>query len=92
LLFVNDTINKKKAILPWDFDFYLISEHWSIGVMEYWSTGRKAGDLIATLQYSSTPQSIDSWTASNPRYSLLGVKAPFVKSLDKRESYKAKIC
>jgi hypothetical protein len=27
-------INKKKAKFPWDCDFRLISEHWSIGVLE----------------------------------------------------------
>jgi hypothetical protein len=30
-----DLINKKKAKLPWDCGFRLISEHWSIGVLEW---------------------------------------------------------
>jgi hypothetical protein len=31
---ISGSINKKKAKLPWICDFRLISEHWSIGVLE----------------------------------------------------------
>jgi hypothetical protein len=53
------SITEKKANPAGGFQFKLISECWSTGVMEYWLKG---GYFFTTLQHSITPVLHDSET------------------------------